>query len=830
MLYGVSSRIGIFLVLLALPLFPQTQPQPHAGWKLASGGEDLIVNGYWDTQAEASAPITLQESGGVLTANTPSGYLGVPNVLASRLQTMGDFGIIGTVETAPGMNGLITLTGSLNTGAQSWQGLNEIEFGVDNNGNYVFAYWNGTQANPVFYQTLKTASTPAPTGTLTMEMLHQGKQFFLYFNGTPYGPIADPGLFTLGFMIPGIELFPGQQMKLTQLAFEVPSNDTTAEVYAPMGQISYVHPGDSLGSLAAITGRLFGDAESGVQLALGRNSASSIGPVGVTGGAPDPAYESGVMGNFNLLTAASMYYTETEIGQGQFTFGDGDAMVAVAEANGVPVHCHHLIGPNIYNPGWLTNGNFTAAQLTAIMVKHIQTLMGHFKGKCASWDVIEEALSADGTVDTSIDNVWGNIIGPGYIDTAFQTARQADPKAKLYWNDGGIENQSTKAMGFYTVLSGMLARGTPIDGVGLESHFTPDSGLQYSPDLASMEANMAQLAKMGLSARISELDMRINVPATSPELADQATAYSAVVQACLESPNCVSITSWGADDTTSWIAYSGYFPGAGAATLFDANFQPKPAYAAVMATLRTAALAVSTAPTLTATAVVNAASYAKNGVAPGEIVTLFPNNVGPAALTGTGLDASGKVLTEVAGTRVWFSGIPAPIIYAAKNQVAAVVPYELAGSDSTQVQVEYNGIYSVAVTVPVVAAVPGIITTNSQGTGQAVALNVDGTVNSTANPAARGTIVTIYATGEGQRNPAGVTGALPGPNDAPVLPVSLTVGGAAAHLTYAASAPGFIGMMQIDFTVPQSAPTGAPQVELTVGTAKSPAGVTVAVK
>ena len=199
----------------------------------------------------------------------------------------------------------------------------------------------------------------------------------------------------------------------------------------------------------------------------------------------------------------------------------------------MPVHCHHLIGPNIYIPGWVTKGNFTAAQLTGIMNTHIQTLMAHFKGKCASWDVIEEALNPDGTVDVSTDNVWGNVIGPSYIDTAFQTARQADPNAKLYWNDGGIENQSAKAMGFYTVLSGMLQRGTPIDGVGLESHFTPNSGPLYSPDQASMEANMAELAKMGLSARISELDMRIAVPATSSELTAQAASYSSVVQACL---------------------------------------------------------------------------------------------------------------------------------------------------------------------------------------------------------------------------------------------------------------------------------------------------------
>src|ERR1035441_4739865 len=98
----------------------------------------------------------------------------------------------------------------------------------------------------------------------------------------------------------------------------------------------------------------------------------------------------------------------------------------------------------------------------------------------------------------------------------------------------------------------MQQRGVPIDGVGLQCHFTPGTNnLLYFPNHDSMVANMAQLAKMGLSVRISELDMRIPVPVTTTGLADQASAFSTVVQACLDSPNCVSITVWGADDTTS---------------------------------------------------------------------------------------------------------------------------------------------------------------------------------------------------------------------------------------------------------------------------------------
>jgi GH35 family endo-1,4-beta-xylanase len=101
-----------------------------------------------------------------------------------------------------------------------------------------------------------------------------------------------------------------------------------------------------------------------------------------------------------------MYYFTTETSQGLFTLGDGDATIAVANSNGLSTHCHHLIGPNIYLPAWLVNGKFSADQLTQIMKTHIQTVMGHFKGQCSSWDVVNEALNADGTADTASDNIW----------------------------------------------------------------------------------------------------------------------------------------------------------------------------------------------------------------------------------------------------------------------------------------------------------------------------------------------------------------------------------------------------------------------------------------
>ena len=220
-------------------------PSPHDGWKLVPGGENLLVNGYWDTFTEGTAQVLVQVNNGVLTATALNDYLGNPNALAPRLETKGDFGVVATMQTAAGMDGLITLTGSMQTGAQSYEGLTEVQFGVDNSGSYVFGYWDGTHSSPAF-QVLKGGSGTPAAGTLTMELLRKQGQFYLYFNGVQYGPIADPGFFTLGFAIPGFIVYPNQQLKLTQLAFEVPIGDTSAHLTTP-GSVTRL-PGSAIGA------------------------------------------------------------------------------------------------------------------------------------------------------------------------------------------------------------------------------------------------------------------------------------------------------------------------------------------------------------------------------------------------------------------------------------------------------------------------------------------------------------------------------------------------------------------------------------------------------
>ncbi len=247
-------------------------------------------------------------------------------------------------------------------------------------------------------------------------------------------------------------------------------------------------------------------------------------------------------------------------------------------------------------------------------------------------------------------------------------------------------------------------------------------------------------------------------------------------------------------------------------------------------------LTVTAMPVPSVIAVANAASYAPGAVAPGEIIVLGGLNLGVTTLTSGKLNAAGNLDTTLAETQVLFDGVPAPIVYVSDKQLSAIVPYELAGRLSTRIQVAYKGAVSPALELRVTDAAPGIFTLNASGTGPGAILNQNGSVNTSANPAQKGSVVVIYATGEGATNPRGINGRItpldPNALARPLLPVSVLIGGRQAQVQYAGSAPGLVaGALQINAVVPADVASGAAvPVVVTVGSASSQANVTVAVQ
>jgi endo-1,4-beta-xylanase len=277
---------------------------------------------------------------------------------------------------------------------------------------------------------------------------------------------------------------------------------------------------------------------------------------------------------FNAITPGNeMKWGSIEPTRGQLDWTGADATVAFATANNQVVRGHTLLWHNQL-PGWLTSGGFNAADLTAIVHQHIATEVGRYKGRLISWDVVNEPFNEDGTLRST---VFSTTLGPGYIADALTQARAADPAAKLYINDFNIEGINAKSTAMLNLVTSLKQQGVPIDGVGIQTHLILG---QVPSDFAQ---NIARFTAAGFDVWLSEVDVRMTLPATPAMLAQQASDYTKIVNACLSVKRCVGITVWGFTDLDSWVP--GTFPGQGAADIFDTNMDPKPAYSAVLTAL-----------------------------------------------------------------------------------------------------------------------------------------------------------------------------------------------------------------------------------------------------
>ncbi|QFQ99843.1 endo-1,4-beta-xylanase [Streptomyces phaeolivaceus] len=294
----------------------------------------------------------------------------------------------------------------------------------------------------------------------------------------------------------------------------------------------------------------------------------------VTGSKLTGTYGDIAAGEFNWLTPGNaMKWGSVEPTRGNFNWTEADQIVAFAEAHDQDVRGHTLVWHS-QNPSWLTNGTWTPAQLGTLMNDHIALEVGRYKGRLAAWDVVNEPFNEDGTYRQT---VWYNGLGADYIAQALTAARAADPAARLYINDYNVEGVNAKSTALYNLVRDLKARGVPIDGVGLQAHLI----LGQVP--STLQQNIQRFADLGVDVAITELDIRMQLPSTAAKLAQQRTEYDAVVKACVAVTRCTGVTVWGFTDSDSWIPDT--FPGQGAATPYDENYAPKPAYYGIVTAL-----------------------------------------------------------------------------------------------------------------------------------------------------------------------------------------------------------------------------------------------------
>lgn len=307
---------------------------------------------------------------------------------------------------------------------------------------------------------------------------------------------------------------------------------------------------------------------------LGQPRGLSIGTaVRVDALRNEKAYRQLVAAQFSSVTPENeMKWGLVEPERGKFRFEAADAIVDAAGSAGQAVRGHTLVYHHQL-PGWL--GGLGRAGLRAATEEHIRRVVGHYRGRVAVWDVVNEVIGDRGGLRRS---PFAAKLGPDYIAQAFRAARRADPAARLHINEAGADAINPRSDRLYALVRSLKASGVPIDGVGLQMHV----------DLAGVPptyvANLRRFAALGVELAITEADVALKLPASAADLRAQARVYRTIVRGCLAVKACRSLTFWGFTDGRSWISETR--SGLGAATLLDAALRPKPAFRAVQRALR----------------------------------------------------------------------------------------------------------------------------------------------------------------------------------------------------------------------------------------------------
>jgi endo-1,4-beta-xylanase len=311
--------------------------------------------------------------------------------------------------------------------------------------------------------------------------------------------------------------------------------------------------------------------------------------------------------HFNSVTAENVMKWEVIHPQpNHYDFAAADAFVDFAERNGQQVVGHTLVWHS-QTPAWVfedENGDpATRDALIERMREHINTVAGRYRGRVHGWDVVNEALNEDGSLRQS---PWYRIIGEDYLRLAFEFAAEADPDARLYYNDYSLEN-APKRNGAVRLVRNLLDQGVRVDGIGTQGHYKMDW-----PTVEQIDSTIVAFAELGVDVMVTEIDIDVLPAATDDFGADvamraerraeidpytdgltdeaqQALAerYRDVFEVLVARSDAISrVTFWGVGDGSSWL---NYWPVAGRTShplLFDREYRPKPAFGAVVSTAR----------------------------------------------------------------------------------------------------------------------------------------------------------------------------------------------------------------------------------------------------
>jgi endo-1,4-beta-xylanase len=304
----------------------------------------------------------------------------------------------------------------------------------------------------------------------------------------------------------------------------------------------------------------------------------------------DETYRRVLGEQYSILVGENcMKFGPTEPKPGEYFFNDADGLVSFAEANGAEIRGHNFVWHEAL-PEWFA-GTVTKENAKKILVDHIMAIGGRYKGRIHSWDVVNEAIwIQDGRPDgLRSSSPWFQMLGPEYLDLAYRTAREADPKALLTYNDYGIEydneEEGKKRTAVLNLLKRMKAAGTPIDALGVQSHL---NGASTSPFGRGTRELLDGARQLGLQVYITELDVKddgLDTNDIAQRDKEVARVYRDFTGRMLEGKEVKAVLTWGVSDAHSWLngkRWKPKHPDRDQRPLpFDAEFSPTPAFFAL---------------------------------------------------------------------------------------------------------------------------------------------------------------------------------------------------------------------------------------------------------
>ena len=307
---------------------------------------------------------------------------------------------------------------------------------------------------------------------------------------------------------------------------------------------------------------------------------------------PDPTYHSHILKEFNSLVGENHFKPGgllVDATNWTFDFSKADKLMEFSEANNMRMRGHTLIWGKF--PGrtfpkqWIERINASADQkstMEMLIKRYIETVMGHYKDRIPTWDVVNEPMGGD----PLFPSIFTQSMGEEYIDYAFRIANQVDPNCSLYLNEQIGDFESPEAEEFLKLLQRLLDRAVPIHGVGLQMHH-----LNRVHDLVALKKYIRSIGEMGLAIEITELDARLLLFGQEEDpYQAQGDQFKGVVKICLEDPSCKGVTLWGLTDGANWMdaipPFSWKSPNA--PNIFDENLHPKPAYVGIWEALKNA--------------------------------------------------------------------------------------------------------------------------------------------------------------------------------------------------------------------------------------------------